>query len=495
MTKSMTMISSELLLRYFSIAQRRLQQLSTSDDLNDYTLVGASTQPLDSLLSRHRLRIVEAQLASLDEALSEWEHNGTGGDGGGVAVSHNSMREVLQQIGSGDYSGVSFPGVSNHYHKDVTTVPAASACGLRSRTAKVGNNSDYKPRPSTTGEVVEDNCDNEKTIQKLLNQAVEQTNELARRAFARSVLLVGWRNYQNSHNDKKHLPQSERELRDINDGKVDDAYILEYCGMMMAAVQLSEVQHFLRSGRTEFLRSTHLDSGSIEGFYGSSVDDRLLHIQRLYWRALGWDPDYAVDQLNRLVSFGCTSCTNADQHPGNAKVLEALETYASAMIEAVTNASMINMGSEEYPKRLNDDGTTRVVSVSYSEKFINLPHDTRDGVGGYHAGCAPHSSLSAPTSNTINEHSSSQQRSELNAAKATSALQQQIWDEFQLLDRAEQMETVEAAKIAHVEFLEMVANTPPGAERILLIQRMDDDMQKLLMIYKLWSSHTAAVGP
>ena len=55
------------------------------------------------------------------------------------------------------------------------------------------------------------------------------------------------------------------------------------------------------------------------------------------------------------------------------------------------------------------------------------------------------------------------------------------------------METVEAAKNAHVEFLEKVANTPPGPERIFLIQQMDDAMQKLLMIYKLWSSHIAAV--
>jgi hypothetical protein len=263
--------------------------------------------------------------------------------------------------------------------------------------------------------------------------------------------------------------------------------------MMMAAVQLSEVQTFLRIGTTDFLRSTHMDSASMDGFYGSSVDDRLLHIQRLYWRALGWDPDYAIDQLKRIVSFGCTACYTNAEHPANAKVLETLEIYALAMIEAVTNASMTNIGSEDYPNGMNDDGTTRVVSVSYSEKVINLPHDAHDSDGGHNSSCTNHASLSAPTSNTINEHSSSQQRSELNAAKATSALQQQIWDEFQLLDPAEQMETVDAAKNAHVEFLEKVANTPAGPERIFLIQQMDDAMQKLLMIYKLWSSHIAAV--
>ena len=485
------MISADLLLRYFAIAQRRLQQLSTSDDLNDYTLVGASSLPLDSLLSRHRLRIVEAQLAALDEVLAE--RQGHGEDDGAVAtmglsddVSHNSMREALQQIGSGDYSCISFPCTMNN-HREVGVGATVQQSGLRSRSSKVGSGSisNHSPRLGTC-EPIEERSES-RELREFLDQAVEQTNELARQAFARSVLIVEWRIFQDIINsEKKHLPQSRRDLKDAHDGNIDDGSILEYCGMMMAAVQLSEVQQFLRHGSMDFLYSTHADNSLTQGFYGSSADDRLLHIQRLYWRALGWDPRHGIEQLNRLVSFGCTTCSNND-YPVNAKVLEAVEQYASAMILAVTNASIINTGSEIYPSELTDDGTTRVVCVSYSEKIMNLPRDAPD------SDCI-HPSLSAPTCNTINEHASTQQRSELNAAKATAILQQQIWDEFQLLDPREQMDTVEAAKLAHNDFLEKVANTPPGAERIQLVQCMDDGMQKMLMIYKLWSSHIASAG-
>jgi hypothetical protein len=484
------MISADLLLRYFAIAQRRLQQLSTSDDLNDYTLVGASSLPLDSLLSRHRLRIVEAQLAALDEALAE--RQGHGENDGAVAtmglsndVSHNSMREALQQIGSGDYSCVSFPCTMNN-HREVVVGATVQPSGLRSRSSKVGSISNHSPRLGTSCEPIEERSES-RDLRELLAEAVEQTNELARQAFARSVLIVEWRNYHDINNiEKKHPPQSRRDLKDAHDGNIDDGSILEYFGMMMAAVQLSEVQQFLRHGSMDFLRSTHADNSLTQGFYGSSADNRLLQIQRLYWRALGWDPRHGTEQLNRLVSFGCTTCSNND-YPVNAKVLETVEQYASAMIVAVTNASIINTGSEIYPSELTDDGTTRVVSVSYSEKIMNLPRDAPD------SDCI-HPSLSAPTCNTINEHASTQQRSELNAAKATAILQQQIWDEFQLLDPREQMDTVEEATRAHNDFLEKVASTPPGAERIQLIQSMDDGMQRLLMIYKLWSSRIASAG-
>ena len=493
------MIPSDLLLRYFAIAQARLQILSSTDDLNDYTLVEATSLPLNSLLSRHRLRIVEAQLAALDETIAEWEHEQYRVETGSC-VSHKSIRDALQKIGSGDYSCVSFSAANNNYYDDSATLtlqssPAtSSAGGLRSRSTKLGT-SDQRQRPNTC-EIVDDRRDtpHRQEIQEL-QRAVEQTNELARQAFARSVLIVEWRNYQNSRlKEENNPPQSEEESMLSNDGNVDGGSILEYCGMMMAAVQLPDVQKFLRTGSMDFLRSTHTEYSSNDEFHGSSVDDRLLHIQRLYWRALGWDPVHAIELMNRLVSTGCTKCSKGDDSlHNNAKIMETLQTYASAIIVAVTNASVTGYGSEDYARDVHNDGTTRVVSVLHSEKIMNLPHDALDGDGRYNTG-TPHPSLTAPTCNAINEHASFQQRSDLNAAKATSVLQQQIWDEFQLLDPQEQTETVEAAKIAHCDFLEKVASTPPGAERIQLIQQMDSDMQKLLMIYKLWCSHAAAIS-
>ena len=39
------------------------------------------------------------------------------------------------------------------------------------------------------------------------------------------------------------------------------------------------------------------------------------------------------------------------------------------------------------------------------------------------------------------------------------------------------------------EFFEKVMSTPPGQERVLLMQNMSEDDQKLLVLDKLWKSH------
>ena len=156
------------------------------------------------------------------------------------------------------------------------------------------------------------------------------------------------------------------------------------------------------------------------------------------------------------------------------------------MTVAATNAAMANSYGNANKNSSNgamsDDGTTRVVSVSYSEKIITVPTNEDGNI------ITTNSSTSAPTTNTIDEHTLSQQRGEMETAKATSMLQQQLWDDFQSLPKHEQMKTIQKAKVAHEDFLVKVSNTPPGNERILLMQSMDREMQRLLVIYKLWHS-------
>ena len=152
------------------------------------------------------------------------------------------------------------------------------------------------------------------------------------------------------------------------------------------------------------------------------------------------------------------------------------------MTVAATNAGMSNIG--EGVDASNNDGTTRVVNVSYSEKVITYP-STIDGS----MAMMTSQSTSAPTSNTIDEHKSTQQRQELSVAQQASQLQENIWSQFQSLPSHEQMKTVTKAKIANKDLMEKVANTPQGTDRVLLMQSIDGEVQKLLVIYKLWFSH------
>ena len=471
------MIPSALLLNYFELAQQRLGQQRWIDDDDDE--LTSSNDEHQRYLSWHRSKIVEAQFTSLNDAISEWQkttHVECINEERSAAI-RAYMQGVLRQIGLGDYSSVSYEGTS-------IILP--------------GDDDMYQH--SKQGVVKE--ITNEQ--QQLLAVAVEKTNELARRAFSRSVLIAEWRLDYNC-NKQQILQKSWRELRGDNntsDASFDDAIILEYCGLVMAAVRLPEVQQYLQTGSADFIHSNTTNEDADKNNIASngdlsdeSAEERLLHIQRLYWSALGWDPEYAMKLLNCLLlgeeeeSTTSTSTTiNLVQIKNNVKVVETLMQYASAMTVAATNASMANRYGNGNNNVNNsngamiDDGTTRVVSVSYSEKIVSVPTNQDGNI------ITTNSSTSAPTTNTIDEHTLSRQKGEMETAKATSMLQQQLWDDFQSLPKHEQMKTIQKAKIAHEDFLVKVSNTPPGNERIVLMQSMDSEMQRLLVIYKLWST-------
>lgn len=467
------MIPSALLLNYFELAQQRLGQQRWIDDDDELT-----SNKHQRSLSWHRSKIVEAQLTSLDDAISEWQKttNVECIDEERSSAIRNYMQDVLRQIGLGDYSSVSYEGTS-------IILPGDDDMYQQSKQGVVKENINEQQQHQQ---------------QQLLSDAVEKTNELARRAFSRSVLISEWR-LANNCNEQITIPQSRRELRgDNSDVSFDDSIILEYCGLVMAAVRLPEVQQYLQTGSADFIHSNlnqaadkhNIDPNGLDDLSDNkSAEERLLHIQRLYWSALGWDPDYAMKLLKcLLLGEEKEESTTSDlvQIKNNVKVIETLTQYSSAMTVAATNAAMANSygnaNNNNSNGAMSDDGTTRVVSVSYSEKIITVPTNEDGNI------ITTNSSTSAPTTNTIDEHTLSQQRGEMETAKATSMLQQQLWDDFQSLPKHEQMKTIQKAKVAHEDFLVKVSNTPPGNERILLMQSMDREMQRLLVIYKLWNS-------
>lgn len=263
-------------------------------------------------------------------------------------------------------------------------------------------------------------------LHKTLVEAMEKTNEAAREAFARSVLFVEMRDGPN-----------QRHLHTHND--LDRSTLMEYCGLAITAVRLPEIQRFLFDG-------TRVRE-DIKGDVFSTPEERLLYIQRLLWKAVGWEPDTASDQIRHLME-GKSELMN------DKEVVEALMKYASSMTVAATNASM----GSEMAENTNTDGTTRVVNVTYSEKVV-----TGDTI----------QSLSAPTSNAMNEHKNEQQSLEQRQQKDVAKMRQDIHDEFMSLSPDEQSKTLAKAKQVQDTFLQQVMNTPPGAERVLLMKGID----------------------
>ena len=288
-----------------------------------------------------------------------------------------------------------------------------------------------------------------------LTAVMEQTNDLARCAFSNSILLVEWQfGYQNVQS---------RVLKGSDD-VLSNSSILEYCALVTSAVRLLSVQNFLENGGSLFPRKdctiNNVTSSNLD-----TVESRLEHIQKSIWYGLGWDPKFASSHLQQFL---------ASSNPDDS-VAEALTKYTSTMTVIINNLA-------ELPQ--SDDGTTRIINVSYSEKVVTVPQDM-NGEGTTIA------SMSAPSSHSMHEHSTAQQRQQLDIAQKTSMLQQQIWDEFESLSRSEQDVTLRRAEHVQREFLEKVMSTPPGQERVLLMQNMSEDDQKLLVLDKLWKAHNA----
>ena len=337
-------------------------------------------------LNWHRNKVVKTQLTALNDTLLEYD-----GD-----FDANNVQDVLRKIGLGDFNDVD--GDDDKLHANLV-------------------------------------------------EAMENTNKVAREAFARSVLFLEMR----GDTDSNH-----RQLYTSKD--LDRSSLIEYCGLAITAANLPEVQAFLLDG-TRIIEDFNCD-------VFSTTEERLLYIQRLLWMALGCDPETASDQIQLLIE-GRLGDLNDDKD-----LMETVMKYVSSMTVAATNASM-GSNMAEYSK---SDGTTRVVSVSYTEKVV-----TSDTI----------QSLSAPTSNSMKEHTNEQQAFEQRQQLQVAKMRQQIHDEFHSQSTEEQSKTLAKAKQAQEKFMLQLINTPAGPERVLLMKNIDFETQKLLIIHKMCASTEA----
>jgi len=333
--------------------------------------------PSKLTLNWHRSRVVEAQLSALTDTLAEYDGR----------FDASVVQDVLRQIGVGDFNNV-------------------------------------------------DECNEE--LRKTLVKAMEQTNEAAREAFARSVVFVEMSDSSNQRNLHTHAD-------------LDRSTLMEYCGLAITAMRLPEIQRFLFDG------TRVREDIKCEVF--STPEERLLYIQRLFWKAVGWEPDTASDQMKQLMEGNSELMKDTE-------VMETVMKYMSSVTVAATNASM----GSDMAENMSTDGTTRVVNVTYSEKVV-----TSDTI----------QSLSAPTSNSMNEHKNEQQSLEQRQQRDVAKMRQAIHDEFMSLSPDEQSKTMAKAKQAQDAFLQQVMNTPPGAERVMLMKSIDFETQKLLIIHKM----------
>jgi hypothetical protein len=309
-----------------------------------------------------------------------------------------------------------------------------------------------------------------------VQQAMERMNDAARLAYCRLVL------YSECVYDESRS-SSKRDL--ISTGaNMKYADVLEFCGLCTAAVRLSCVLEHLRKGAPLFENLTQ-ESSSTTMF----PQKRLERIQRMFLRALGYDPDYGTREIKRLFYEG----SQVDED-------EPLRSTFASMAAAMEAVLMEATAAATHDTFFDDDNVTRVVSVTYSEKLI----DEETGLE-----IATMNEDAAPRSETMAEQEESEQlddspglaaakeqkrREEFRVARQAAVLQQELLGELLSMRDEERDAKLQKAKEVVSDVLQKAMQLPAGPERISFITSLDPNTQRLMAMQKLWDGMLAANG-
>lgn len=322
--------------------------------------------------------------------------------------------------------------------------------------------------------------ENEEEEEKLrLEKVMEEMNESARLAFARAVLKseVDWVHHREVQTGSKQLEDiyAHRTLRvqlppAEEEGHPSNA-IMDFCSLCIAAVKIPAVIHHLYHG-TDIFKSTTTTTTITTGSRTAEEEEttvmmmhqRLGSLQNVYFCALGYHPQFGHSELKRFLH----RYLMMSNHPSNdnntdTALHKTLQSFITSMQLVQTNYTN---------QSVNNDGITRVVSVSHSEKIIHSSNnDASELVGG------------PPIRHSM--HEEEQQKDHLEMAKKAASLQQSILSSIQHMSKEQrELELVKAKKV-HDDFLSAAMKLPPGPERVNFLQSVDQNTQRLLIIHKL----------
>ena len=335
-------------------------------------------------------------------------------------------------------------------------------------------------------------------------------NEAARLAFARLVL------YSECLWELKEEPvRRARESRFQNSGELSDDDAQTFCGLCRAVVQLPNVQQHLRHQEVAIFADLPQSGDQLTVF----PQKRLEYIQRLFMKAIGYDPDFAT-RVIQTKFFRDTNNTDGDNKNNLDSIFRATLTSMEVALSEATAGSTFDTHYAEPSSTIwigdntacTDDGVTKVVAVQYSEKLIDaetgeeLLTTTCTTGSSLNEGASPRietmvdaerepqqSSVDDPTeapATTTDRHRQQQVR----LAQQASALQQEILGELLNLCDEEREVKLALAREASETLQQRLLELPPGSERVALLTSVDPTTQRLLAMYKVWEGMHAAHG-
>jgi hypothetical protein len=340
-------------------------------------------------------------------------------------------------------------------------------------------------------------------------------NDAARLAFCRLVLcaevlwdIVPASESQSSSSSSRRDATRHRVL--ISTGTMPSSDVLEFCGLCCAAVRLPTVLQHLQSA-TPLFPNFQLADDRISVMPTTRFQlpqQRLERIQRLFLRALGYHPDYGTKEIKRMFYSTSFPTKNEIDLDGEVHaIFRSMEQQMEKVLRDVTAAITHNNFFATSSDNCDDDGVTRVVSVSYTEKFVDAltgqDISTIDDPESYNANCnvAP-SSLTMEgyevndedvhASNSItNEHG---RRQELDVARRAAILQQEILGELLSLRDEQRDEKLREANTIVDDVMQHILSLPIGSERISYISNLDPKTQRCMAMKKIWDAMLKANG-
>ena len=177
-----------------------------------------------------------------------------------------------------------------------------------------------------------------------------------------------------------------------NNNCMKSSDVLEFCGLCRTAVRISDVMRYLQHGTPIFpnIQMLQLSSSSLPLPSSSSSSSpppectfqfpqqRLQYLQRLFLRAMGYDPDYGTQLIQEMFYNNKQHDESSMEHI-DANVLSVFRNMEQLMeqtLNDITNKLTLETfhgtnQTNDISNDTNTDGVTRIVGVTYSEKYID----------------------------------------------------------------------------------------------------------------------------
>ncbi len=347
---------------------------------------------------------------------------------------------------------------------------------------------------------------------------MELMNNKARKTFC---YLVLWYEFQYDNlicttgttsdgRDENRIPPT-RSLTTANTNNLTKSSdVLEFCGLCCTAVRISAVRRYIQYGEPIFPNMVRDDEDTSPTECNQMPptrqhkpelrlpQQRLQHLQRLLLRAIGYDPDFGTQMIMEMF-YNNSYITEIDTNV--VSTFRDMEQLMEQTLSDVTN----NLTHETFfgnhnTNMWNDsDDVTRIVGVTYSEKYIDaqtgqeimsIPPDEHYDEDG-----APRSLTMTETTTDADDNASTIKSNSNDALMQKAALlQQEILGELlSMREEEREMKLTEVNAIVQKVMDHMTTLSQPH-DRIHYLTNLDADTQRCMAMKKIWDTMIADHG-